>query len=64
MKLKQVMILNNLEIINKIKREDSEKENLKEYIKKNIGNIIDIIVNGIKKNTLDKVFIIQKFVEE
>ena len=58
------MILNNLEIINKIKREDSEKENLKEYIKKNIGNIIDIIVNGIKKNTLDKVFIIQKFVEE
>lgn len=58
------MILNNLEIINKIKREDSEKENLKEYIKKNIGNIIDIIVNGIKKNALDKVFIIQKFVEE
>ena len=41
-----------------------EKENLKEYIKKNIGNIIDIIVNGIKQNTLDKVFIIQKFVEE
>lgn len=40
-----------------------EKENLKEYIKKNIGNIIDIIVNGIKQNTLDKVFIIQKFVE-
>ena len=58
------MILNNLEIINKIKREDLEKENLKEYIKKNIGNIIDIIVNGIKQNTLDKVFIIQKFVEE
>lgn len=58
------MILNNLEIINKIKREDSEKENLKEYIKKNIGNIIDIIVNGINQNTLDKVFIIQKFVEE
>lgn len=40
-----------------------EKENLKEYIKKNIGTIIDIIVNGIKQNTLDKVFIIQKFVE-
>lgn len=56
--------MNNLEIINKIKREDSEKENLKEYIKKNIGNIIDIIVNGINQNTLDKVFIIQKFVEE
>lgn len=37
-----------------------EKENLKEYIKKNIGTIIDIIVNGIKQNTLDKVFIIQK----
>ena len=46
------------------KIEDLEKENLKEYIKKNIGNIIDIIVNGIKQNTLDKVFIIQKFVEE
>lgn len=42
----------------------SEKDNLKEYINKNIGNIIDIIANGIKQNTLDKVFIIQKFVEE
>lgn len=41
-----------------------EKDNLKEYIKNNIGNIIDMIVNGIEQNTLDKVFIIQKFVEE
>ena len=29
---------------------------------KNLGSIVEIIVNAVKQNTLDKVFITQKFI--
>lgn len=38
-------------------------EQLKEYIEKNLDYIVEIIANSLEKNTLDKVFITQKFIE-
>ena len=38
----------------------AENQDLQKYIEKNINYIIDIIINGVRQNTLDKVFIIQK----
>ena len=35
----------------------------KKYIKRNIDNIIGMVINAIRQKTLDKLFITQKFVE-
>lgn len=40
-----------------------DNENYKKYIKENIDDIIGIIINAVKQETLDKVFITQKFIE-
>lgn len=37
---------------------------IQKYIEKNFEYIIDVIINAFENNTLDKVFIIQKFIEE
>ena len=55
-------------IIYKIYREICEEivENNKElqkYIEKNIDEIVDIIENGVNQRTLNKVFIVDKFIE-
>lgn len=39
-----------------------DNEALQKYIKKNLSNIVEIIINAVKQNTLDKVFITQKFI--
>ena len=54
-------------IINKIYKEICKEvlldnEELQRYIMKNLGSIVEIIVNAVKQNTLDKVFITQKFI--
>ena len=55
-------------IINEIYKEISnelllDNEELQRYIKKNLNSLVEIINNAVKQNTLDKVFITQKFVE-
>ena len=40
-----------------------KKENLQNYIYRNLDNLVSVIVNGVKQNTLNKVFLTQKFVE-
>ena len=40
-----------------------EKKELQEYIEKNLSCIVNIIENAVKQNTLDKVFIIQDFID-
>ena len=40
----------------------SNNEELQRYIKKNLSSIVEIITNAVKQNTLDKVFITQKFI--
>lgn len=40
-----------------------DNEELQRYIKKNLNNLVEIIINAVKQNTLDKVFITQKFIE-
>lgn len=40
-----------------------DNQELQKYIEKNLDHIVEIIVNGLKNKTLDKVFIIQKFTE-
>ena len=37
-------------------------EELQRYIKKNLSSVIEIITNAVRQNTLDKVFITQKFI--
>lgn len=37
-------------------------EELQRYIKKNLNNLVEIIINAVKQNTLDKIFITQKFI--
>lgn len=37
-------------------------EGLQEYIKKNLSSVIEIIINATEQNTLDKIFITQKFI--
>ena len=39
-----------------------DNEELQRYIKKNLNNLVEIITNALKQNTLDKVFITQKFI--
>ena len=40
-----------------------DNEQLQKYIEKNFDYIVEIITNALKQNTLDKVFIAQKFIE-
>lgn len=40
-----------------------DNEELQRYIKKNLNSLVEIITNAVKQNTLEKVFITQKFVE-
>lgn len=40
-----------------------DNEELQRYIKKNLNSIVEIITNAVKQNTLDKIFITQKFIE-
>lgn len=48
--------------------EDLEREvlfdnkELQEYIKRNLDEVVELIFNGVKNNTLDKVFITQKYI--
>lgn len=54
-------------IINKIYKEICKEvlldnEELQRYIMKNLGSIVEIIASAAKQNTLDKVFITQKFI--
>lgn len=42
----------------------SGKDELKKYIGNNMNSIINIIINAVEQNTLDKVFITQKFIEQ
>ena len=39
-----------------------DNEELKKYIRKNLNNVVEIITNAVKQNTLDKVFITQKYI--
>lgn len=39
-----------------------DNEELQRYIKKNLNSVVEIIINAVKQNTLDKVFITQKFI--
>lgn len=54
-------------IINKIYKEICnelilDNEELQKYIKKNLNSLVEMIINAVKHNTLDKVFITQKFI--
>lgn len=40
-----------------------DNKQLKEYIDKNLDYIAEMIANAVKQNTLDKIFITQKFIE-
>lgn len=39
-----------------------DNEELQRYIKKNLSSVVEIITNAVKQNTLDKIFITQKFI--
>ena len=39
------------------------KKNLQEYIQRNLSYVTQVIINNAKQNTLDKIFITQKFIE-
>lgn len=54
-------------IINKIYKEICNEvllnnEELQRYIKRNLNSLVEIITNAVKQNTLDKIFITQKFI--
>ena len=38
-------------------------EQLQKYIEKNLDYVVEMIANAVEQNTLDKVFITQKFIE-
>lgn len=40
-----------------------DKKDLQEYIERNLSYVIQVIINNSKQNTLDKIFITQKFIE-
>ncbi|MGN1311271.1 MAG: DUF6179 domain-containing protein [Clostridia bacterium] len=48
------------EICNELLLDNAE---LQRYIEKNLNSLADIIINAVKQNTLDKIFITQKFIE-
>ena len=48
------------EICNELLLDNAE---LQRYIEKNLNSLVDIIINAVKQNTLDKIFITQKFIE-
>lgn len=60
-KVKQNNMINQVykEICNELILDNEE---LQIYIKKNLNNLVEIITNAVKQNTLDKVFITQKFI--
>ena len=39
-----------------------DNEELQKYIKKNLSSVVEIITNAVKQDTLDKIFITQKFI--
>ncbi|MDO5556481.1 MAG: DUF6179 domain-containing protein [Clostridia bacterium] len=39
-----------------------DNKQLSEYIEKNLNYVINVIINGVKTNSLDKIFIVQKFI--
>ena len=47
------------EICNELLLDNTE---VQRYIEKNSNSLVDIITNAVKQNTLDKVFITQKFI--
>ena len=49
------------EICNEIIQENPE---LQKYIEKNLSYIVQVVINGIKQKTLDKVFITQRFIKK
>lgn len=65
-----LMLENKVEIeniINEIYKEICnelllDNEELQRYVKKNLNSLVVIITNAVKQNTLDKVFITQKFI--
>ena len=40
-----------------------DKKDLQEYIERNLSYVTQVIINNAKQNTLDKIFITQKFIE-
>lgn len=57
-----------IEIINRTYQEIKnelllDNQELQKYIERNLDYIVKLIVNGLKNKTLDKIFIIQKFIE-
>ena len=61
-KVKIENIINEVykEICNELLLDNAE---LQRYIEKNLNSLVDIIINAVKQNTLDKIFITQKFIE-
>lgn len=61
-KVKIENIINEVykEICNELLLDNAE---LQRYIEKNLNSLADIIINAVKQNTLDKIFITQKFIE-
>lgn len=57
-----------IEIINRTYQEIKnelllDNQELQKYIERNLDYIVKLIANGLKNKTLDKIFIIQKFIE-
>lgn len=59
-KVKNIIITAYQDVLYELKLDN---ENYKKYIEENIDDIIEIIINAVKQETLDKVFITQKFIE-
>lgn len=59
-KVKNIIITAYQDVLYELKLDN---ENYKKYIEENIDDIIGIIINAVKQETLDKVFITQKFIE-
>lgn len=58
--IKNIIITAYQDVLYELKLDNG---NYKKYIEKNIDDIIEIIVNAVKQETLDKMFITQKFIE-
>ena len=59
-KVKNIIITAYQDVLYELKLDN---ENYKKYIEENIDDIIGIIINAVKQETLDKVFITQMFIE-
>lgn len=62
LEIKNIIIKAYTEIISELQLNNSEL--MKKYIEKNLYSILKMIMNNLMQNTLDKIFIIQKFIEE